>query len=108
MDSCVFPRQKQWLVPILDGARNGAVIPVWSPLIIAEVNRLLTWLWLKREQGDQSEGAWKRCSDASKRWFSLMTTFFRVVDDHPPYEGTWSEEPSDIWDIPIWTAATRA
>jgi hypothetical protein len=107
VDSCIFPHRK-WLTTILDGARSGAVIPVWSPLIIAEVNRLLTWLWLKRAHGDQSEAAWKRCSDDSKAWFSTMTTVFRVIDDHPPYEQTWSDEPADAWDIPIWTAATRA
>jgi len=72
------------------------------------VNRLLTWDWLKRNQSGQTDAAWKKCSDDSKAWFSLMTRYFRVVDDHPPYEHVWTDEPSDAWDIPIWTAAARA
>jgi len=107
IDTCVFPRKK-WLDPIVDGARDGVVVPVWSPLIIAEVNRLLTWRWLKRAGGDQSDASWKSCSAASKTWFSIVTRAFRVVDDHPPYEQAWSDQPRDIWDIPIWTAAIRA
>lgn len=86
----------------------GTVVPVWSPLIIAEVNRLLTWLWLKRAHGDHGDAAWKRCSEASRAWFSVVTRVFRVVDDHPPYEQGWVDEPADTWDIPIWTAAVRA
>jgi len=108
VDTCVFPRTKKWLGPIIDGAKNGVVIPIWSPLIIAEVNRFLTWRWLKLNDGNQGDTAWKKCSEASKIWFSNVTAVFRVIDDHPPYEQTWSDHPRDIWDIPIWTAAIRA
>lgn len=48
MDSCVFPRTKQWLIPLTDLAAGGFLLPMWSPLIIAESNRVLTWLWIKR------------------------------------------------------------
>jgi len=98
----------KWLAPIVSGARDGFVKPVWSPLILTEVNRLLTWLWLRKNGGDQREASWRRCSAASKIWFSIVTRVFRVVDDHPPHEQTWSEEPADAWDVPIWTAAIRA
>ena len=37
-----------------------------------------------------------------------MTRYFRMIDDHPPYEAIWSDEPADPWDVPIWTAAVRA
>src|SRR5262249_50731987 len=106
VDSCVFPR-RDWLDPILRGARTGYVVPIWSPLIISEVNRLLTWLWLKRHAGDQTARAWAACSAASKRWFEIMTAVFRVVDDCPPPEETWSS-PRDMWDVPIWSAARRS
>jgi hypothetical protein len=36
IDSCVFPR-RDWLDPILRSARNGYVVPIWTPLIISEV-----------------------------------------------------------------------
>jgi hypothetical protein len=108
IDSCFFPNTKRWLTPLIDYARAGYLELIWSPLIIAEANRLLTWLWLKRNGGDQSNASWSRCSDAAKRMFSRLTQVFRVVDDCPPHEQLWTDRPADDWDVPIWTAAVRA
>jgi hypothetical protein len=38
--------------------------------------------------------------------FGRMTLLFRVVEDAPPNATAW-DQPSDAWDIPIWTAAKR-
>jgi hypothetical protein len=106
VDSCVFPR-RVWLDPIVRGARSGAIVPIWSPLIISELNRLLTWTWLQRHQGELTTATWQACSADAKRWFTIMTAVFRVVDDCPPQEDAW-DSPRDPWDVPIWSAAKRS
>ncbi len=106
IDACVFPQTKNWLAPLLGAAREGYVELVWSPLIIAEANRVLTWLWLKRNGGDFSERSWQRCSVDAKRMFARLTPYFHVADDFPPGPDLW-ENPLDAWDIPIWTAAKQ-
>jgi hypothetical protein len=124
IDSCVIPNTNAWLRDIEINARDGLVLPIWSPLIIAESNRISTWLWLRRESkrtGSELRGATcaestslfteeteRRLSLAAKKQFQYLTRCFRVVDDHPPMEKSWTENPRDEWDIPIWTAAKRA
>jgi hypothetical protein len=94
---------------LVQAARAGYLGPVWSPLIIAESNRVLTWIWLKRRGGDFSERSWRECSDAAKGMFQHLTAVFRVVDDYPSGDtASWTDEPPDKWDIPIWTAAVRS
>lgn len=105
IDACVFPR-RSWLDPLLLSAREGYIVPFWSPCIITEVNRFLTWQWLRLYGGDQSPASWRACSADSKKWFSIMTSVFRVVDDCPPAEPVW-DSPRDAWDIPLWSAAKR-
>jgi len=108
VDSCVFPHVRRWLEPLIDYARAGYLEPIWSPWIIAETNRLLTWLWLERVGGQQTGSTWAECSRAAKRVFARLTQVFRVVDDHPPHELLWTDEPADEWDVPVWNAAVRA
>jgi hypothetical protein len=107
VDSNVFARPR-WLEPIVLAARAGYLVPLWTPLILAETNRLLTWLWLRRHDGDLSNAAWRDCSAAAKRHFGHLTPVFRVVDDHPPAPALWTAEPPDEWDAPLWTGALRA
>ena len=107
VDSCVFPRVRKWLEPIILAAQTDVVVPLWSPLIISESNRLLTWLWLERHGGDLSDAGWRQCSDAAKKWFGRVSHVFQVVDDRPPPEPAWTDRPIDEWDTPIWTAAKR-
>lgn len=108
IDTCVFARLHDWMKPIVLAARAGHVQLYWSPFIIAEVNRLLTWQWLKHRHGDLSDGSWRACSDRAHRWFTHMTPVFRVVEDAPPPEPLWTDKPADDWDWPVWTAAIRA
>ena len=108
VDSCIFPHVQAWLKPILEDARLGYVLPLWSPLILAESNRTLTWLWLTRHGGDLSAESRRRCSEAAKQMFTHLTTAFRIVEDCPPLDLLWSRHPADDWDAPIWTAAIRS
>ncbi|MBI4492306.1 MAG: PIN domain-containing protein [Chloroflexi bacterium] len=108
IDTCVFPHTRRWLAPLIDHARNGHVKLFWSPAIIAEANRLLTWLWLDRHDSALTDAAWNRCSAAAHRMFARLTTVFHVSEDRPPPEALWSPRPLDEWDVPIWTAAVRA
>lgn len=107
IDSCVFAR-RAWLDAIIDSARVGHLVPFWSPCIIAETNRLLTWLWLKRHAGPMNDAAWRRLSRDAHRWFEIMSTVFHLVDDRPPLVPMWTAGPADPHDAPIWTAAVRA
>jgi hypothetical protein len=107
VDANVFPRTR-WLRQLIAASRAGSLELVWSPLIIAESNRLLTWLWLERRGGDLSDASWRRCSADAKRMFAHLTAVFRVVDDRPPAAELWTPAPADAWDVPIWTAALRA
>ena len=106
IDACVFPQTKRWLVPLIDASKTGYIILIWSPLIIAESNRVLTWLWLKRHGREFSNSTWRQCSTDFKRMFGRLTSVFHVIEDSPPLAEAWIE-PSDVWDIPIWTAAKR-
>jgi hypothetical protein len=108
VDTNVFPHRR-WIRPLLLGAQAGYVLLVWSPLIIAEVSRLLTWHWIRtKSQGSLDRRSWDRCSADFKTWFDFMTHAFRVVDDRPPPAPMWTESPRDPWDRPVWTTAVRA
>lgn len=62
-------------------AQLGAFIAIWSPWIIAELNRVLVWRWIKdstpsRAAGDLTDANERRCSEAAKlmmQW--LLPTF---------------------------------
>lgn len=108
IDSCVFPGTREWLATLIADARAGYVEPIWAPAIIAETNRVLTWLWLERHGGGLSATAKRACSADARTMFSWLTRVFRVAEDCPPYEALWTLQPRDEWDVPIWTAALRA
>jgi hypothetical protein len=107
IDANVFGRTA-WIKSLIDAVQDGVLIAVWSPLIICEVNKLLTWLWLERHGGDLSESAWRQCSADFRRWYSNVAEHLHVVSDRPPLEQMWTDNLRDPWDAPIWTAAVRA
>ncbi len=92
VDSCVFPTQ--WIKRIVERAAIGHIRPIWAPCIIAESNRVMTWLWLKRNP-DFSDQAQDLLSKSAKDSFSHLTRTFRVVDDVPPYEEAWTQSVRD-------------
>jgi len=91
-----------------DLAEAGAFTAIWSPWIIAELNRVLTWRWIDHTQGDLSQrlsrSNWDQCSGAAKTMMVLLHTTLEFVDPRPPYPPAW-EELTDVWDYPIWAAA---
>jgi hypothetical protein len=85
-------------------AQAGLYIGIWSPWVIAELNRVLTWKWIRASHGDLSRTNEKACSRAAKRMMALLFTTFVLVHPEPPYPPAW-ESLTDVWDQPIWAAA---
>lgn len=98
-----------------NAAQEGMFIALWSPWIIAELNRVLTWKWLERTAQPAStrtdaisyglSGAnWSRCTAAAAAMMEILVSTFEVVAPRPPYPEAW-EGLTDPWDVPIWAAA---
>lgn len=100
-------------------AQDGAFTAIWSPWIIAEMHRTLTWQWIERtvftvttaDGGaapacDLTPANWTRCGESAKRMMEIVlaTTNWELVDPRPPYPPAW-ETLADVWDYPIWAAA---
>ena len=90
-------------------AQLGAFTAIWSPWIIAELNRVLVWRWIKdppsgMPAGDLSDANERRCGAAAKVMMQWLLPSFEVVAPLPPYPPVW-ERLTDIWDHPIWEAA---
>src|SRR5688572_14049891 len=96
VDANVFPH-RDWMNSVIQAVNDGALIAVWSPLIISELNRLLTWLWIRRHGDDLSESARRQCSADFKRWFASVAIHFEVIDDRPPLATMWTDVPPDPW-----------
>jgi hypothetical protein len=87
-------------------AQLGTFTAIWSPWIIAELNRVLVWRWINHPMpggivGDLSRANERRCSDAAKRMMEYLLPSFRIVTPLPPYPPVW-EQLHDQWD---WAAA---
>ncbi len=92
-------------------AQLGAFTALWSPWIIAELNRVLVWRWIKdpppgRTRDDLSDRNEHRCSDAAKQMMEYLLASFELVDTPRPYPPAW-DTLTDQWDHPIWVAAVR-
>ena len=82
---------------------------IWSPWIIAELNRVLVWRWIKdpppgRTPNDLSNANERRCGDMAKGMMDWLLPSFEVVTPLRPYPPAW-ETLTDRWDEPIWAAA---
>lgn len=88
-------------------ALQGEFVAIWSPWIIAELNRVLVWQWItERTKGDLSPANERACSQSAKRMMALLLSAFEVVNPRPPYPGVW-EHFTDGDDHPIWAAAVE-
>lgn len=86
-------------------AQAGLFVGYWSPWIIAELNRVLTWRWVEHTSPpDLSRANERSCSIAAHRMMELLLPTFRLVAPSPPYPPAW-EALADQWDHPIWAAA---
>jgi hypothetical protein len=89
-------------------AQIGAFEAFWSPWIIAELNRVLVWRWIKDRTGnDLSRSNERACGEAAKAMMSLLLATFDLVNPLPPYPPPW-ETLTDVWDHPIYAAAVAS
>ncbi len=84
-------------------AEAGAFTALWSPWIIAELNRVLTWRWIDRTDRDLSQPNRDRCSASAKAMMDILLATFELVDSTRPYPSAW-DSLTDRWDQPIWAA----
>lgn len=87
---------------LLRAARERLFVAYWSPWIIGELYRRLTWEWCKRRPEDR-----RGCSQSSKKLMRLLSEVFYVVDPKPPLPAGWPNF-KDVDDHPIWAAAKCA
>jgi PIN domain len=90
-------------------AKSREFTAIWSPWIIAELNRVLVWRWIKDPpaglpRDDVSDANENECRVMAKRMMKHLLPVFELVDPRPPYPSAWSTL-ADEWDIPIWAAA---
>lgn len=90
-------------------AQLGAFTAIWSPWIIAELNRVLVWRWLDHPPhgaaaADLSRANQRRHSLAANQMMTWLLPCFEVVTPLPPYPPPW-HALGDVWDHPIWAAA---
>lgn len=87
-------------------ARGESFTAIWSPWIIAELYRVLTWHWLKRNP-DFSTANETACSRSAKAMMTLLISTFEIVAPIPPYAPAWITL-ADVDDLPVWAAARSA
>ncbi len=105
IDTSVLVKQSL-RIGLQEAAARRLFTPIWSPWIIAELNRVLTWRWIKdRPPGnDLSDANERRCGESAKRMMDLLFPVFELVHPLPPYPAVW-ETLTDPWDVPIYAAA---
>jgi len=87
-----------------EAAAVGVVVAIWSPWIVAELNRVLTWQWIERSGGNTSPANWRACSAAASTMLDFLLASFEAVDPRPPYPDAWPEL-ADPGDRRVWAAA---
>ncbi len=97
-----------WLrINLQQAAEIGAYTAIWSPWIIAELNRVLVWRWIKDRTGnDLSASNEHRCSQSAKAMMAVLLPTVETVSPLPPYPPAW-EHLTDIWDYPVWATAVE-
>ena len=83
-------------------AQRGIFTAIWSPWIVAELNRVLTWYWIRRVRPqDMSLASERACSRAAHTMMTLLFATFELVHPEPPYPAAW-DGLTDAWDMPVW------
>lgn len=100
--SCLVPWRLR--LRLQEAAHAGTFTAIWSPWIIAELNRVLVWHWIERNGGDRSSATQRRCSDAAATMMDIMLSTFEWVAPLPPYPPAW-QTLHDTSDYPVWAAA---
>lgn len=89
--SLVPARQRRELQ---QAAQLGAFTAIWSPWIIAELNRVLVWRWIKDPPpdlptNDLSDANERRCAEAAKLMMQWLLPRFELINPLPPYPPAW-------------------
>jgi PIN domain len=110
--SALVPAQQRHQLQQLAMSEVGLYTGIWSPWIIAELNRVLTWRWIKdpppgRVRNDLSDANERRCAQAAKTMMEVLLATFELVNPRPPYPPPW-EQLDDAWDVPVWAAAVES
>jgi predicted nucleic acid-binding protein len=100
--SVLVPRRSREALQI--AAQDSLYTALWSPWIIAELHRVLTWRWLKATNNDTSLDNQRRCSRAAKAMMQILVPTFELIDTRPPYPSAW-DGFNDEDDMPIWATA---
>jgi len=90
-----------------EAAHRGEFTAIWSPWIVAELNRALVWRWIDSTGGDLSRANRVRSAQAAQRMMEILLPTFELVAPLPPYPPT-RPELRDRSDHPIWAAAKLA
>ena len=85
---------------LVTASLEGLYKAYWSPWIVAELNRVMTWNWI-RNKGLVEKA---QCSRRYKDMMSLLIQGFECVDPKPPWEQAWPKM-TDEDDLPIWSTA---
>jgi len=80
---------------------------IWSPWIIAELNRVLTWRWIERTGGDTSNANQRRCAVAANTMMDALLGTFELSDPRQPYPEAWPAL-ADEDDRAVWATAIQA
>ena len=98
--SVLFPPTQR--VALQQAAQVGSFTAIWSPWIVAELHRVLTWDWIRKH--GTSVASQRQCSIAAKAMMSYLVPVFELVNPMPPWPSAW-ETLSDEWDHPLWATA---
>lgn len=92
---------------VQEAAEAGLIVALWSPWIVAELNRVLTWNWIDWSHGDTSATNWRACSAAAATMMNFLLASFETVDPRPPYPDAWPGL-ADPGDHRVWAAAVHS
>ena len=86
-------------------ARLGFYEGYWSPWIIEEMARSVTWRWIRRYGAENASRS--ALSRIAKIAMSHLEPTFRVISPTVPYPSVWPTL-RDPGDHPVWAAAVTA
>lgn len=99
----LVPKTKR--IELIRAASAGLYEGVWSPWIIAETWRVLTWRWAK--QSGLVTDSWRSLSASANRMFVILDEALELSVPRPPYPPPWPEL-DDPYDGPVFAAAVHS
>ncbi|MCY0877747.1 MAG: PIN domain-containing protein [Firmicutes bacterium] len=85
-------------------AEAGLFVPMWSPWIIGELYRVLSWKWA--ETHGTTDEQWRVCSEKANTMMLLLEQCWTLVDSRQPWPLAWSSL-EDEFDKPVFATAVR-